>query len=93
MIDLQSLTDLIAKTLLWGAMLSAIPLTVSMVVGLCVSTVQAATQIQDQSLTFVPKLFAVLFALWVSGDWIWESFLTLAEESLSIGDDELTRSP
>ncbi len=50
--------------------LSTIPLAVSLIVGLCVSIFQAATQIQEQTLSFVPKLAAVSVALFVMGPWM-----------------------
>jgi len=46
------------------------PILASLVVGLAVSLVQATTQIQDHTLTFVPKLVAVLATLAVAGPWI-----------------------
>lgn len=49
---------------------SAPPLLASMIVGLIVSVMQATTQIQEQTLTFVPKLVAVFFSLVVAGPWI-----------------------
>jgi flagellar biosynthetic protein FliQ len=51
-------------------LVSAPPVAVSLVVGLVVSLAQATTQIQDQTLTFVPKLVAVLATLAVTGPWI-----------------------
>jgi flagellar biosynthetic protein FliQ len=45
-------------------------LAASLVVGFLVSLLQATTQIQDQTLSFVPKLLAVLLALAVAGPWI-----------------------
>jgi flagellar biosynthetic protein FliQ len=42
----------------------------SLVVGLLVSLLQATTQLQDHTLTFVPKLVAVLATLAVAGPWI-----------------------
>lgn len=42
----------------------------SLVVGLLVSLLQATTQIQDHTLTFVPKLVAVLASLAIAGPWI-----------------------
>ena len=42
----------------------------SLVVGLLVSLLQATTQIQDHTLTFVPKLVAVLATLAATGPWI-----------------------
>jgi len=42
----------------------------SLVVGLVVSIFQATTQIQDQTLAFVPKILAVLIGLVVFGPWM-----------------------
>lgn len=56
----------IALTLIVGA-----PVLVSaLVVGLVVSVVQAATQVQEQTLTFVPKLVAVAVVCAIAGPWI-----------------------
>jgi len=57
-----------AVTLL--VLLSAIPLGTSMLVGLIVSVLQAATQIQEQTLTFVPKLVTICAVLFVAGPWM-----------------------
>lgn len=53
--------------LLLVLLLSAPPLLASMAVGLVVGVVQAATQIQDQALAFVPKLVVVMVVLAVMG--------------------------
>lgn len=45
-------------------------LAVSLVVGLVISLFQAVTQIQDQALSFVPKLLATSLALLVVGGWM-----------------------
>ncbi|GAA3914507.1 flagellar biosynthesis protein FliQ [Litoribacillus peritrichatus] len=42
----------------------------SLVVGLIVSTFQAATQINEQTLTFLPRLIVTLFTLIVGGPWL-----------------------
>ncbi len=49
---------------------SAPPVLTSMFIGLIVSIVQATTQIQEQTLTFVPKLIAVVLSLAISAPWI-----------------------
>ncbi len=49
---------------------SAPPLLASMGVGLIVAVLQATTQIQEQTLTFVPKLVAVFLSLIIAGPWI-----------------------
>ena len=46
------------------------PLLVSLVVGLLVGLFQAATQIQEQTLTFVPKLIAVFLTLLILSGWM-----------------------
>ena len=49
-------------------------LVVSLVVGLLVSVFQAVTQINEQTLTFVPKIIAVLAILVVMGPWMLQIF-------------------
>ena len=49
---------------------SAPMLILGLVVGLIVSIFQATTQIQEQTLAFIPKIVAVLMALLVFGPWI-----------------------
>ncbi len=46
------------------------PLIASVVIGLIVSVFQATTQIQEQTLTFVPKLVGVFLTLAIAGPWI-----------------------
>lgn len=45
-------------------------LLVSVLVGLVISVLQAATSIQEPTLTFVPKIFAVLAAALLLGPWL-----------------------
>jgi flagellar biosynthetic protein FliQ len=49
--------------------LSAPSVGIAMIVGLIISLVQATTQIQEQTLTFVPKLIAVMLILALTGPW------------------------
>ncbi len=49
---------------------SAPMLILGLVVGLLVSIFQATTQIQEQTLAFVPKIVAVMLALLLFGPWI-----------------------
>jgi flagellar biosynthesis protein FliQ len=51
-------------------MISAPMLLTSLVVGLCVSIFQAATQINEATLSFIPKLLGVFMALIIAGPWI-----------------------
>lgn len=59
----------IAKQALFLALiLTAPPVLIALVVGLTISILQATTQIQEQTLTFVPKLVAVVFAIIVTAE-------------------------
>ncbi|MFW5435159.1 flagellar biosynthesis protein FliQ [Paenibacillus apiarius] len=49
---------------------SAPMLAIALVVGLLISVFQATTQIQEQTLAFVPKIIAVMVAILLFGPWI-----------------------
>lgn len=52
---------------LWNAVIMSLPiLSVALVVGLAVGLFQALTSIQEMTLTFVPKLAAILAVFWLS---------------------------
>lgn len=53
-----------------ATLFSAVPLFSSLFVGLIVSVFQAATQIQESTLSFVPKLVAVSLSLYFLSPWI-----------------------
>lgn len=63
---LQLLADV-----LWNALLICAPLlAVTLVVGLLVSVVQVVTQVQETSLTFIPKIIAAVMVLIICGPWM-----------------------
>ncbi|MBP9943132.1 MAG: flagellar biosynthesis protein FliQ [Desulfomicrobium sp.] len=49
-------------------------------VGVLVSVLQAATQIQEMTLTFVPKIIAVFLALLISFPWILDKMITYTQD-------------
>jgi len=55
--------DISREALMQIAILSAPLLTVALVVGVVISLFQAVTQIQEMTLTFVPKIFAMAIAM------------------------------
>lgn len=61
---------LLSETLMTGAMVAAPALGMILVVGLLISIVQVATQVQEMTLTFVPKLIALGLTLIVLGGWM-----------------------
>lgn len=61
----------IARQTVWVIVKTSVPLLlVSMIVGLIISLFQTLTSIQEQTLTFVPKLIAILIGIMVMGTWI-----------------------
>ncbi|MFQ5730264.1 MAG: type III secretion system export apparatus subunit SctS [Waddliaceae bacterium] len=58
--------------------LSAPPILISMFFGLLVAVFQAATQIQEQTLSFTIKLVAVIFTLMLLGPWLGSQIMTFA---------------
>ena len=51
-------------------LLSAPPLLTGLIVGLAISLFQAATQIQEMTLSFIPKLIGIGAALIIAGHWM-----------------------
>lgn len=71
-------TQLIAQ-MLWTSVLVATPiLGIALVVGLLISILQVVTQVQEMSLTFIPKLGAVIAALILLGPWMIKRVLAFA---------------
>ncbi len=70
----------IATEMIWTIIRCAAPLLlVSLIVGLVISIFQTVTSIQEQTLTFVPKLLAIFITLLLCGGWIMDNcvgFLT-----------------
>ena len=51
-----------------------------LVVGLVVSLFQALTQVQEHTLSFVPKIIAMFAALWLFGPWMIEKLVDFSRE-------------
>lgn len=58
------------QTLFLSLILTGPPALSAMVTGLIISIIQATTQIHEQTLTFVPKLVAIVAVLVISGPWM-----------------------
>ena len=52
----------------------------AIVVGLAISIIQSVTHIQEQTLTFVPKIFAALLVLVFAAPWMVDTFVTTTTE-------------
>jgi flagellar biosynthetic protein FliQ len=68
---------------LWTAFVISIPiLTVALVTGLVVGLFQALTSIQEMTLTFVPKLAAIIGTFWITMNYMSESLVSLFKGTL-----------
>lgn len=62
--------EIATQTLIVTAKLAAPILVVTLAIGVAVSLVQSVTQVQEFTLTFVPKLLGVALVLVVGGNWM-----------------------
>jgi flagellar biosynthesis protein FliQ len=67
---MHELTYITQQALYLTLIASAPPIVMSLIVGLIISIFQAATQIQEQTLTFAPKVVVVFGVLALTGSWI-----------------------
>lgn len=70
---------LLTDTLLAAVKMSAPILLATLVVGLVISIVQVVTQIQEMTLTFVPKLIVVVVVCMALGSWMLSVAMELAK--------------
>jgi flagellar biosynthetic protein FliQ len=82
----QFLLDVARDALMTIIKIGAPVLLIGLIVGLAVSIFQATTQIQEQSLHFVPKIIAMLLALLLLGSWM---LTVLKEFTLRMYDNML----
>jgi len=68
--DTNGVMDLTRQALMLAVVLAAPVLLVGLAVGLIVSVLQAVTQIHEQTLSFVPRIIAMMLALVLLGPWM-----------------------
>ena len=65
-------------------LLSLLPLLASLVVGLVVSLFQALTQIQEQTLTFVPKIIATIIVIMITAPWMLQILMEFGKSTFDL---------
>ncbi|MCL2178413.1 MAG: type III secretion system export apparatus subunit SctS [Proteobacteria bacterium] len=75
---MHQLTSLTQQALYLVLLTAAPPVLMSLVVGVTISVLQATTQIQEQTLSFAPKLIAVFGTLGFAGAWMGAQLLRFA---------------
>ena len=67
----------IAKDALYIIIITSAPvLLISLVIGLVISIFQTVTSIQEQTMTFVPKILGIFIGLMLLGGWMLETIVT-----------------
>jgi flagellar biosynthetic protein FliQ len=72
---MHELTVITQQALFLVLVASAPPVIISLIVGFIISVFQATTQIQEQTLTFAPKVIIVFVVLAMTGPWIGSQLL------------------
>ncbi len=81
--DPQVAVDLGREALVIAALISAPVLIAGMVVGVAVGLIQALTQIQEQTVAFVPKLIAMVLVLGLSLPWVLTRLIEYSRELIA----------
>ncbi len=83
--NLNDATDLIRQTLTLALTISAPMLLIGLGVGILVSLLQAVTQIQEQTLTFIPKITAMVAAAVLLMPWMAQRLLDYSSQMFTTG--------
>ncbi len=76
--------DLMKSAFMTTIKASAPILIIALVVGLIISILQATTQVQEQTLTFVPKMIAVLFSLILLGAFMMNTLVAFMNQAFDV---------
>ena len=75
-----AIMTIVKKALVTGLLIAGPILIIYLVVGLIIIIFQATTQIQEQTLTFVPKIIAIILVLVLGGPWMLNKLVMLTNE-------------
>jgi flagellar biosynthetic protein FliQ len=83
--DVSQATELVSRTLILTLTVASPMLVIGLAVGILVSLFQAVTQIQEQTLTFIPKIAAMFVSAIVLLPWIAQHLLEYAAQMFGPG--------
>jgi len=78
------IVSLLRSSIIQTLSIAAPVLLTSMMIGLIISIFQAVTSIQDQTLTFVPKIVAILTIIGIFGAWMMNSMASFTSNLLNL---------
>ena len=84
--EMNEASDLVRHTLMMALLVASPMLVIGLVVGLIVSLVQAVTQIQEPTLAFVPKIFAMAIAVVFVMPWMFQRLLEYTHHLVTMGN-------
>jgi len=82
--DIQFVVGLARDSIFTTLLVSAPMLILALVVGLSISILQSITQIQEMTLTFIPKILAVAVALIIFLPWMINTIVTFTNQLLAV---------
>lgn len=75
MMTVDQAIDLLKQAMMMALIIVGPILVIGMIIGLLISVIQAITQIQEQTLSFVPKLFAMAIAVMIVMPWMFQRLI------------------
>lgn len=79
----DTVIDIFRQTVLVVISILAVIMVPALVIGLIIAMFQAATQINEQSLSFIPKVFFTFLTLMLAGPWILKLLTSYARNLIS----------
>ncbi|WP_035051369.1 flagellar biosynthesis protein FliQ [Carnobacterium pleistocenium] len=77
---MEKVLDIIREAFMVMIIVAGPTLIIALVVGLFISIIQATTQLQEQTLSFVPKILAVIVSLIVFGNFMMNSIIMFTQK-------------
>jgi len=72
------------ETMIMGAMVAGPMMLAGLVVGLAISIFQTVTSIQEQTLSFVPKIVVMGIMLYATGGWMMENLMSFTRQTFAL---------
>jgi flagellar biosynthesis protein FliQ len=85
--DTEFVKDLMIQSMWLTTIISLPVLGASLIVGLIISILQATTSIQEQTISFVPKLIAIVLAIVIFGGWMTGSLMDFTQQLFAMIPD------
>ena len=76
--------EIVRNSMLLAAALGGPFMIIAMGIGLVVSVLQAATQVNEMTLSFVPKIIGAGGCLWIGGGWMLERWLSFTYQMVAV---------